>query len=152
MKSSRSKKSRGPSKAVVERGFRVADQIQRDLAELLRGEVKDPRVGFVTITDVEVTPDYAHAKIFYSVFPDTPQQKASTQAGLAASRGFLRGRLGDLLTIHQTPDLHFMLDESVARGAAISALIEQANAANASNAATPQSDGDTALSEPELPR
>ena len=130
MKSSKSKKSHGPSKAVVERGFRVADQIQRDLAELIRAEAKYPRIGFVTITDVEVTPDYAHAKVYYSVFPDTPEQKARTLEGLAASKGFLRGRLGRLLTIHQTPDLHFVLDESVARGAAISALIDQANASS----------------------
>ena len=117
---------RGHSPKTSDRGARVADQIQRDLSELLRLEVKDPRIGLLTITDVEVTPDYAHAKVFYSVLPDDADQKKKTAEGLAACRGFLRGRLGRMLRIHQTPDLHFVLDDSASRAIAMSQLIDQA--------------------------
>lgn len=127
MKSSKSKKSRGPSRAVVERGFRVADQIQRDLAVLLQTEAKDPRLGLITLSEVEVTSDYAHAKVFYTVLPDTEEQRAKSAQGLLACRGFLRSRLGQLLQIHQTPELHFVHDTSVARGVALSGLIDEAN-------------------------
>lgn len=105
----------------------MADQIQRDLAVLLQTEAKDPRLGLITLSEVEVSPDYAHAKVFYTVLPDTPEQQSKTAQGLLASRGFLRARLGQLLQIHQTPELHFVHDTSVARGVALSGLIDQAN-------------------------
>ena len=117
---------RGHSNKPTERGHRVADQIQRDLSELIRLEVKDPRLGLITITDVEVTPDYAHAKVFYSVLPDDESQLKKTAEGLAACRGFLRAKLGRMLKIHQTPELHFVRDDSVARAMAMSALIDRA--------------------------
>ncbi len=117
---------RAHSSKTSERGHRVADQIQRDLSELLRLEVKDPRIGLITITDVEVTPDYAHAKVFYSVLPDDAESLKKTADGLAACRGFLRGRLGRMLKIHQTPELHFVLDDSAAKAIAMSQLIDQA--------------------------
>ena len=117
---------RGHSSRPSERGHRIADQIQRDLSELIRLEVKDPRLGLVTITDVEVTPDYAHARVFYSVLPDDPAQLARTAEGLAACRGFLRAKLGRMLKIHQTPELHFTRDDSTARAIAMSELIDRA--------------------------
>ena len=125
-KSSRFKKLRGHSPKPSERGLRVADQIQRDLSELLRLEVKDPRIGLITITDVEVTADYAHARVYYSVLPDDPDQINKTAEGLAACRGFLRAKLGRMLKIHQTPDLHFVQDDTVARAIAMSELIDRA--------------------------
>jgi ribosome-binding factor A len=124
---------RAHSPKTSDRGARVADQIQRDLSELLRLEVKDPRIGLITLTDVEITPDYAHAKIYYSVLPDTPEQLEKTAQGLAACRGFLRSRLGRMLRIHQTPDLHFVLDDTAARAIAMSQLIDQALAKQSSN-------------------
>jgi ribosome-binding factor A len=124
---------RAHSPKTTDRGARVADQIQRDLSELLRLEVKDPRIGLITLTDVEITPDYAHAKIYYSVLPDTPEQLEKTAHGLAACRGFLRSRLGRMLRIHQTPDLHFVLDDTAARAIAMSQLIDQALAGQAKN-------------------
>lgn len=130
MKSSRSKKSPGRSNStsrVSERGFRVADQIQRDIADILRGEVKDPRIGLMTLTEVEITPDYAVARVYYTVFPDSPEDLERTAAGLEACKGFVRGQLGRRLQIHQTPDLRFIHDKSVARGAELSFLIDQAN-------------------------
>lgn len=117
---------RGHSPKPSERGHRVADQIQRDLSELLRLEVKDPRIGLITITDVEVTADYAHAKVYYSVLPDDPDQLSKTADGLAACRGFLRAKLGRMLKIHQTPELHFVRDDTVARAIAMSELIDRA--------------------------
>ena len=68
-----------PRKAssVPNRGFRVADQIQRDLAELIARELKDPRVGMVTINAVEITPDYAHAKVFFSLLTGNPEEAAA---------------------------------------------------------------------------
>ena len=113
-------------KSTVNRSFKVADQIQRDLSELIARELKDPRVGMVTIQAIEVTPDYAHAKVFYSVLPDDEAQLTKTAEGLAACRGFLRAKLGRMLKIHQTPELHFVRDDSVARAMAMSALIERA--------------------------
>jgi len=110
---------RGHSPKPSERGLRVADQIQRDLSELLRLEVKDPRIGLITITDVEVTADYAHARVYYSVLPDDPDQIHKTAE-------FLRAKLGRMLKIHQTPDLHFVRDDTVARAIAMSELIDRA--------------------------
>jgi len=72
------------------RGFRVADQIQRDLSELIARELKDPRVGMVTLNAVEVTPDYAHAKVFFSLITGKPEEAT---AGLNAAAGFLRNGL-----------------------------------------------------------
>jgi len=96
------------------------------LSELIRLEVKDPRLGLVTLTDVEVSPDYAHAKVFYSVLPDDAEQLKRTAEGLAACRGFLRAKLGRMLKIHQTPELHFVRDDTTARAMAMSELIDRA--------------------------
>lgn len=104
------------------RGFRVADQIQRDLAELIR-EVKDPRVGMVTINAVEVTPDYAHAKIFFSVLSGDAQE---TQEALNHAAGFLRNGLFKRLHIHTVPTLHFQFDRTTERAADMNALIARA--------------------------
>ena len=86
-------------KATVNRSFRVADQIQRDVAELIR-ELKDPRIGMVTINSVEVTPDYAHAKIFFSVLVGDAAESAEA---LNEAAGFLRNGLFKRLSISSTP-------------------------------------------------
>ena len=104
------------------RGFKVADQIQRDLAELIR-EVKDPRIGMVTIQAVEVTPDYAHAKVFFSVLVGEPQE---TQDALNHAAGFLRNGLFKRLHIHTVPTLHFQFDRTTERAADMNALIARA--------------------------
>jgi ribosome-binding factor A len=105
------------------RGFRVADQIQRDLTELIARELKDPRVGMVTIQAVEVTPDYAHAKVFYSILMGDPDD---TQAALAQAAGFLRSGLFKRLHIHTVPTLHFLFDRTTERAADMNALIAKA--------------------------
>jgi ribosome-binding factor A len=90
-------------RSIPNRGFRVADQIQRDLAELIR-ELKDPRIGMVTMHAVEVTPDYAHAKVFFSVLVGDPQE---TEEALERGRRLLRNGLFKRLQIHTVPTLAF---------------------------------------------
>ncbi len=105
------------------RGFKVADQIQRDLTELIARELKDPRVGMVTLQGVEVTPDYAHAKVFFSVLVGDPQ---ATQEALSQAAGFLRNGLFKRLHIHTVPTLHFVYDRTTERASDMNALIARA--------------------------
>jgi ribosome-binding factor A len=107
------------------RTLRVAEQIQRELAELIRLELKDPRVGMVTLTDVEVTADYAHAKVFFTTL-GTSDQIAAASAGLNHAAGFLRHELGQRIKLRGIPQLHFVYDESVERGVRLSRLIDEA--------------------------
>jgi len=106
---------------------RVAEQIQRELAELVRLEVKDPRVRMVTITGVEVVRDYSHAKVFYTTLEGASDK---VQQGLERASGFLRSQLAHVMKLRITPQLHFVYDESVERGIHLSQLIEQAVASD----------------------
>ncbi|MBV8034465.1 30S ribosome-binding factor RbfA [Roseateles sp.] len=114
-------------RAIPNRGFRVADQIQRDLAELIR-ELKDPRIKMPTISAVEVTPDYAHAKVFFSVLIGDPKE---TEEALNEAAGFLRNGLFKRLQIHTVPTLHFHFDRTTERAAEMNSLISRANAMRA---------------------
>ena len=114
--------ARNPASA-PNRSFKVADQIQRDLAELIARELKDPRVGMVTLQGVEVTPDYAHAKVFFSVLTGDPSETAE---GLNQAAGFLRNGLFKRLHIHTVPTLHFVYDRTTERAADMNALIAKA--------------------------
>lgn len=114
-------------KSTVNRSYRVADQIQRDVAELIR-ELKDPRVGMVTINSVEVSPDYAHAQIYFSVLVGEAEDSAMA---LNEAAGFLRNGLFKRLSIHTVPSLHFHFDRTTERAADLSALIARANAVRA---------------------
>jgi ribosome-binding factor A len=109
-------------RAIPNRSFRVADQIQRDLADLIR-ELKDPRIGMATINAIEVTPDYAHAKVFFSVLIGDPVE---TQAALNEAAGFLRNGLFKRQQIHTVPTLHFQFDRTTERAADMNALIAKA--------------------------
>ncbi|MDB6061866.1 MAG: rbfA [Verrucomicrobiaceae bacterium] len=122
------------SKNIPARGLRVADQIQRDLAEIISFELKDPRVGMITITEVQITPDYAHAKVFFTMLSDNKDDIRNTIEGLTKASGFVRGQLGRRLTIHTLPELHFIHDTSTARGMELSKLIDEANASRAKDA------------------
>jgi ribosome-binding factor A len=104
------------------RNQRVAEQIQRELADLLQFEVKDPRVQGVTLTEVDVSRDLAHAKVYF-VTHAHPEE--STQA-LAKAAGFLRTQLSRRLVMRSVPQLHFVYDESLDRGIRLSRLIDQA--------------------------
>jgi ribosome-binding factor A len=122
------------SKSMPGRGQRVADQIQRDLAELIAMELKDPRVGMVTLTEVQLTADYAHAKIFFTTLADEPEVIKNTLTGLTKASSFLRVQLGKRVSIHTLPELHFVHDISTSRGSALSKLIDEANATRALDA------------------
>lgn len=110
---------------------RVADQIQRDLAEIIAYELKDPRVAMITITEVQVTPDYAHAKVFFTMLSDDKETIKNTLQGLSKAAGFIRAQLGRRLSIHTIPEPHFVHDTSAARGMELSRLIDEANATRA---------------------
>ncbi len=106
------------------RGIRVADQIQRDLAELISRELRDPRIGFVTLTGVDITPDYAYATVHFSLLDGDPLESTK---GLNEAAGYLRNLLFKRLSIHTVPTLRFKHDESVERGSELSQLIDEAN-------------------------
>jgi len=118
------KRSSNPNRA-----FKVADQIQRDLTELIQRELKDPRVGMVTLQGVEVTPDYAHAKVYFSLLGG---DVAACTAGLNQAAGFLRAGLFKRLHIHTVPTLHFVFDQTPERAADLNALIARAVASQPS--------------------
>ncbi len=115
------------------RGLRVGDQIQRDLSEIIALELKDPRVGMVTISEVQVTPDYAHAKVYFTTLTDDPEAIQETLIGLRKASGFMRTQLSRRLHIHTLPQLNFIHDTSTMRGLALSNLIDQANAERVSD-------------------
>ncbi len=106
------------------RSERVSGQLRRELAQMIHQEIKDPEVGFVSVSDVEVSRDLAHAKVYVTVF-DTEQAKVSIKA-LKRAAGFLRTRLGQELSMRNVPQLHFLHDDSVETGQRMDSLIEQA--------------------------
>lgn len=115
-------------RSIPDRALRVADQIQRDLSDIIFSELKDPDVGMITITEVKVTPDYANAKVFYTMLDDNAEKLALTQESLNRASGFLRNELGKRLHIHTLPILTFVYDSSIKEGMALMKLIEEANA------------------------
>ena len=116
-------------KVLPNRSLRLADQIQRDLAQLIR-ELKDPRLGMVTLNAVEVSADYAHAKVFFSVLVGDPQH---SEQALQDASGWLRNGLFKLLKVHTVPTLHFVFDRTTERAADLNALISLANAQRAND-------------------
>jgi ribosome-binding factor A len=113
-----------------QRSQRVGDQIQRELAELLATEVKDPRVGRVTVTHVDVTPDLAHAKVYFTHLAGREQAK-DAEAALSRTVGFLRSQLSHRLDLYTVPQLKFVYDDSIEAGMRLSSLIDEALAEDA---------------------
>ena len=107
------------------RARRVEEQLKRLLAELIRREVKDPRVGLVTITSAEVSRDLTHAKVFFTPFAGAGNAEAALEA-LRHASGYLRHQVRNLMRLRVAPELDFHLDDSVERGARLSALIHDA--------------------------
>ena len=106
------------------RSRRVGEQIQRTLSEIIRRELKDPRVGSASITAVEVSGDLGHARIYFSLLePDA--DPAPALAGLQSASGFLRRQLGRSLKLRHVPALHFAHDDSIARGSDLTHLIDE---------------------------
>ncbi|MEO5765635.1 MAG: 30S ribosome-binding factor RbfA [Casimicrobiaceae bacterium] len=112
-----------------QRAQRVADQIQRELADLLHNEVKDPRVGDVTITVVDVTGDLAHANVHFSHLAGKAQADDAV-AALGHAGGFLRSALAQRLNLYSVPQLHFVYDDSIESGMRLSQLIDAAVASD----------------------
>jgi ribosome-binding factor A len=113
---------REPVKSKAGRTLRVGDQIQRELSDLIHREVRDPRVGMVTLTGVKVSSDYAHASVRFTCLD--PAQVADAAKGLQAASGYLRSQLAKRLNTYTTPELRFFYDESIERGDRLSRLIE----------------------------
>jgi ribosome-binding factor A len=108
---------------------RVGSQLQRALADLVHDQIKDPRLGMITIQEVRVSRDLAHAKVYFTLLDSKADVKTTTRL-LNGARGFLRHELSHVLTMRSVPELQFVYDESVEYGARLSALIDQAVASD----------------------
>lgn len=104
------------------RAGRVGEQIKKELSQLIQSELKDPRIGFVTVTGVDVTNDLSQAKVYLSVFGDD-EQKSNSLKAIEKANGFLRSELGKAIRLRHTPELIFKFDESVAYGSHIEKLL-----------------------------
>lgn len=107
------------------RSRRIAEQVQRELSDIIRLELKDPRVGMITITDVEVTQDNAHARVYFTLLGEASRVEETT-TGLQHAAGFLRSQLAHRLKLRTVPQLQFKYDASVERGMRLSRLIDAA--------------------------
>lgn len=111
------------------RAGRVGEQIKKELSGIIQSELKDPRLGFITVTGVDLTNDLSQAKIYLSVMGDEEQKKASLQA-LTRSTGFLRSELGKRIRLRKVPELIFKFDESIDYGSKIESLLHQLSQEN----------------------
>src|SRR5690606_39611553 len=105
----------------VPRAERMREDLKRETSDILR-KMKDPRIGFVSVTDVELSRDLRHAKIFVSIFGDE-QEKQKTLAVLAHAQGYIRTELGQRIRLRYTPEITFKLDDSIERGDRINRLL-----------------------------
>jgi ribosome-binding factor A len=122
------------------RSERVAGSLRRELAQLIQGELKDPSLGFVGLSDVEVSRDLSHAKVFVTVFD--PDKAKDSLAALNKAAGYLRRRLGQEMRIRSVPELHFHHDASVETGHRMDSLIEAAISADRRGDTNPDSDAE----------
>ena|SRR5690606_12641080 len=106
------------------RNIRLADQIQKDLAGIIQREIDVSRAGLITLTSVDLSPDYAHAKVYFTVLGGEPAEAAAV---LNEKAGWFHSLLFKLLHIHTVPTLRFIHDEGIVRGLHLSQLIDQAN-------------------------
>lgn len=106
------------------RSNRVGEQMKKELGEIISRKIKDPRIGFVTVTDVEVSGDLQQAKVFISVLGDE-LQKENTLKGLAKAKGFIRSEIGQRIRLRKTPEIIFEFDESIDYGNRIDSLLYQ---------------------------
>ncbi|MEH6990656.1 30S ribosome-binding factor RbfA [Cytobacillus firmus] len=106
------------------RANRVGEQMKKELGEIISRKIKDPRVGFVTVTDVQVTGDLQQATVFISVLGDA-EQRENTLRGLAKAKGFIRSEIGQRIRLRKTPEILFEFDESIDYGNRIESLLHQ---------------------------
>lgn len=105
---------------------RLAEALKKEISDILINEIKDPRIGFVTITMVEVTPDLRYARVYASVLGNEEQRKLTTEALIKAT-GYIRSEIGKRIRLKFTPEITFKLDSSIERGTRIIKLIEEVN-------------------------
>ena len=106
---------------------RINGEVQRELSNIIRGEIKDPRIGIMTsVTAVEVAPDLKHCKAYISVLGDD-KAKADTLAGLRSAEGFIRRELARTINLRNTPEITFVIDESIEYGVKMSKIIDDLN-------------------------
>ncbi|MDG5788994.1 30S ribosome-binding factor RbfA [Evansella sp. AB-P1] len=108
------------------RANRVGEQIKKELSDIIQRELKDPRIGFITITAVEVTGDLQQATAFITVYGDD-EQRSKTLQGLDKAKGFIRSEIGKRVQLRKTPELSFKFDESIERGNRIEELLRNLN-------------------------
>lgn len=108
---------------------RVGEQIKKELSQLIQNELKDPRIGFITVTGVEVTNDLSQAKVFLSVMGSEEEKEASLKA-LGRSSGFLRAELGKRIRLRKVPELLFKFDTSIDYGSRIETILQQLDEEN----------------------
>ncbi|MCP3772844.1 30S ribosome-binding factor RbfA [Paenibacillus sp. MZ04-78.2] len=108
---------------------RVGEQIKKELSQIIQSELKDPRIGFITVTGVDVTNDFSQAKVYLSVL-GSDEQKEETLKALARGTGFIRSELGKRIRMRKIPDLLFKFDASIDYGSKIETLIHQINDGN----------------------
>lgn len=103
---------------------RVGEQMKKELSDIISRKIKDPRIGFVTVTEVEVTGDLQQAKVYITVLGDE-QQRDDTLKGLTKAKGFIRSEIGSRIRLRKTPELIFEFDESIDYGNRIESLLNQ---------------------------
>jgi ribosome-binding factor A len=108
----------------TKRTQRVAEQIQREIGDILLKDVNDPRIGFVTVTEVRISDDLHNARVFVSILAD-PEKQAESMKGLNSARPFIQREIGHRIRLRVTPELHFSLDTSVERGARTEQLLRE---------------------------
>ncbi|MDR5683894.1 MAG: 30S ribosome-binding factor RbfA [Armatimonadota bacterium] len=116
--------------ASLQRVERMREFIRDEVGQILQRGLKDPRIGFVSVTDVELSRDLRHAKIFVSVF-GTPEEREQTMQGLASATGFVRTELARRLRVHHAPEIEFRLDDSIERGTRVMQLLRELGAGRA---------------------
>ncbi|WP_147802313.1 30S ribosome-binding factor RbfA [Alkalicoccus halolimnae] len=106
------------------RAHRVAEQLKKEVSDIIHRELKDPRIGFITVTDVDVTGDLQQAKVFVTVYGDE-EERRKTLSALEQAKGFIRSEAGQRIQLRKTPDISFEFDESIEQGNRIEALIRE---------------------------
>ncbi len=107
-----------------QRPERVQEAIRQEISKIVQNEMKDPRLGFLTITGVEISRDLRHAKVFFSTLGEMKEKRLALK-GLVSARGFIRGLVGDRVKMRYVPQLEFKIDEALDRGHAIDDILNK---------------------------
>ena len=107
-----------------QRAQRLSELLKKEISNILLREVKDPRIGFVSVTNIEVTGDLRHAKVYVSVYGNK-KERADTMEGLEKARGFIRRLLAERINVYHTPEILFRYDDSIQHGVQINKLLEK---------------------------